>query len=100
MICSSEKTKKARSVDRTFLLICNFSSLLVLGSGFGPINTLQREEFEIVILVKPGALEVLQRQIASATQRERVDRKLDVRVLFFSRFGLVVEKVDVAVPYL
>ena len=65
-----------------------------------PINALQRVEFEIILLVKPGALEVLERQIASATQRERVDRKLDVGVFFFSRFGLVVEKVDEAIANL
>ena len=32
-----------------------------------PIDSLQREELEVVVLVKPGTLEVLERQIGSPT---------------------------------
>ena len=65
--------------------------------GLGPIHSLEREEFKVILLVKPGAFEIFERQVASAAQRERVDGKLNVSVLFFFRLRLVVKNVDVPV---
>ena len=63
-----------------------------------PIYTLQREEFEVVPFVEPGALEHFEWQPSSSAQGERIDGELDMGVPPFpSGFGLVVEDVEVAV---
>src|SRR5689334_23046288 len=64
------------------------------------VNTLEREELEIVLLVEPVTLEELQRERGCSRQGECVDRELDVRVRFLSRFRLVFEDVDVTVANL
>ena len=64
------------------------------------IDTREREEFEIVFLVEPSAFKHLERQVCPAGERERVDRQLHVRVLFFSRLRLVVQDMYVAVANL
>ena len=61
------------------------------------IHGLEREELEVVPLVKPRTLEVFEGKASSAAQRECVNRELYVCVLFFSGFRLVVEDVEVAV---
>jgi len=62
-----------------------------------PIYTLQREEFEVVPFVEPGALEHFEWQSSSSAQGECIDGELDVGVPFPSGFGLVIEDVEVAV---
>ena len=54
-------------------------------------NTLEREELVVVLLIEPATLENLQRKRSSSRQSECVDRELDVRVRFLSRFGLEYE---------
>ena len=62
------------------------------------VNTLERVELEVVLLIEPAALEELQRQSGSSGKSEGVDRQLHVRVLFLSCVRLVIEDVDIAVP--
>ena len=61
------------------------------------VNTLEREELEVILLIEPATLEKLQGQVSSSGQCEGIDRELDVRVRFLSCFRLVVEDVDVTV---
>ena len=73
-------------------------SLLSFSSRVSPsVNTLEREELEVILLIEPAALEKLQGQASSSGQCECIDHELDVRVRFFSRFRLVVEDMDVTV---
>jgi hypothetical protein len=60
----------------------------------------EREEFEIVLLVEPSALEALERQIHPSRYRERIDSELHMSVLFFSRVGLVIEDLQIPVAEL
>ena len=60
-------------------------------SALANIYTLQREEFEVVPFVEPGALEHFEWQPSSSAQGERIDGELDMGVPFPSGFGLVVE---------
>ena len=62
-----------------------------------PVYALQREEFEVIVFVEPGALEHFEWQSSSSAQGECIDGELDVSVPFPSGFGLVVEDVEVAV---
>ena len=51
--------------------------------GVSPsVNTLERVELEVVLLIEPAALEELQRQSGSSGKSEGVDRQLHVRVCF------------------
>ena len=61
------------------------------------VNTLEREELEVILLIEPAALEKLQGQASSSGQCECIDRELDVRVSFLFRFRLVVEDVDITI---
>ncbi len=61
------------------------------------VNTLERVELEVVLLIEPAALEELQRQSGSSGKSEGVDRQLHVRVLFLSCIRLVIQDVDIAV---
>lgn len=61
------------------------------------VDSLEREELEVVLLIEPAALEELQRQSGSSGKSEGVDRQLHVRVLFLSCIRLVVQDVDIAV---
>jgi hypothetical protein len=61
------------------------------------VNPLEWEELEVVLLIEPATLEDLQRKRSSSRQSECVDRELDVRVRFLSRFGLIVENMKVAI---
>ena len=61
------------------------------------VNTLEREELEVIHLIEPAALEDPQRKRRSSRQGERVDRELDLSVRFFSCFRLVVKNVDVTI---
>ena len=61
------------------------------------VNTLEREELEVILLIEPATLEHFQRKGSSSCERECVDRELNVRVRFFSCFRFVVEEVDVTV---
>ena len=64
------------------------------------VNTLEREELEVILLIEPATLEQPQRERSSSRQGECVDRELDMRVRFFSCFRLVIENVDVTVANL
>ena len=55
------------------------------------VNTLERVELEVVLLIEPAALEELQRQSGSSGKSEGVDRQLHVRVLFLSCIRLVIQ---------
>ena len=37
--------------------------------GFWPVDAFEREELEVVVLIEPGALEVLERKVSSTAQR-------------------------------
>src|ERR1700694_3628261 len=60
----------------------------VLRPRLWPVDALQRKKFEVILLIEPRTLKVLQWQICSTGKRERIDRKLDVSVLLFPRLGL------------
>src|SRR3989441_4524462 len=60
------------------------------------VHALQREKFEVILLIEPRALEILKRQIGPSSKRECIDGKLDVSVLLFPRVGLVIE--DLQIP--
>jgi hypothetical protein len=64
------------------------------------VDSLERKELEIVILVEPAALEELQRQAGSSGKGESVDRELDMGVRFLSRLRLIVKNVDVTIAEL
>ncbi len=80
----------AAGIFRSFTL--HFSCL---ASSF--VDTLERIELKVVLLIEPAALEEFQRQAGPPGQGERIDRELHVGVGFFSRFRLVVEDADVTV---
>ena len=61
------------------------------------IDTLEREELKIVVLIEPVAFEVFERQVESAAQRERVDRQLHMRVRFLFGPRLVIQDVQIPV---
>ncbi len=61
------------------------------------VNTLEREELEVILLIEPATLEQPQRERSSSRQSECVDRELDVGVRFLSRLRLVVKNVDVTI---
>src|SRR5713101_7614003 len=61
-----------------------------------PVHALQREKFEVILLIKPRTLEILKREIGPSSKRERIDGKLDVSVLLFFGLGLVIE--DLQIP--
>ena len=64
------------------------------------VNTLEREELEVVLLVEPAAFENSYWQSSPSRERKSVDRELDVRVFFSSCVRFVVENVDVTVANL
>ena len=66
---------------------------MALPWGFWPVDALQREKFEIVVLIEPRAFEVLEREVKPPAQRERIDRELDMRMRFLFRIRLVIEDV-------
>lgn len=61
------------------------------------VDTLKREELEIVLLVEPAAFKEFKRQPGPASESERIDRELHVGVRLLPRIRLVVEDVDVPV---
>ena len=61
------------------------------------VHTLQREKFEVILLIKPRTLEILKREIGPSSKRERIDGKLDMSVLLFPRLGLVIENLQITI---
>jgi|GEM_PF-5484463 len=57
------------------------------------MHDVERVEFVVVLIIEPGALEVVEAQARAAAERERVDHELFDRLLFLC-FGFVVEDVD------
>src|SRR6266849_10214029 len=64
------------------------------------VHALQREKFEVILLIKPRTLEILKRQIGPSSKRERIDGKLDVSVLLFPRVGLVIQDLQIPIANL
>ena len=64
------------------------------------VDALKREEFKVVFLVEPAALENPDWQADPAGKSKCIDRELNVGVFFLLRFRLVVEDVDLAIPNL
>src|SRR2546425_13207827 len=60
------------------------------------VHALQREKFEVILLIEPRALEILKRQIGPSSKRECIDGKLDVSMLLFPSVGFVIE--DLQIP--
>jgi len=73
--------------------------LLLLRPSLWPVHPLEREEFEIVFLIEPRALEVLEREVGPASEGQGIDRELDVRVLLFPGIRLVIEDLQITMRY-
>ena len=61
------------------------------------VDTLEREEIKIVLVIEPATLEEFQRQAGPASEGESIDRELHVGVRFFACIRLVVKDVNVSV---
>jgi hypothetical protein len=59
--------------------------------GSQRVHSLERKEFEVVLLVEPGAFDVPQRQVAASGKRQRVDDELDMGVRLLPGIGLVIQ---------
>jgi len=70
--------------------------LLLLRPSLWPVHPLERE---IVFLIEPRALEVLEREVGPASEGQGIDRELDVRVLLFPGIRLVIEDLQITMRY-
>jgi hypothetical protein len=61
------------------------------------VDTLERIELEVVLLIEPAAFEEFQRHAGPASEGERIDRELHMGVSLFPCIRFVVKDVDVAV---